>query len=375
MTSESIPNPDQSVVHAEPERSRRDVLSIPPMRRLSVALAREVRDDDVAGACAEVAYYALFAVPPMLVLLTALAALIDHVTAFPMAARLRSLIIWNAPGDTLSPLLAFVDHAVEEVDSGTASFTIIAASAVAVWAGANAVRALFKAFNRAYDVIETRSYHRLRLLSLGLAMLAPAAIVGAFGLWIFGSQAGRWMGRRFALGADFRLAWDLLRWPAAVLLFLLALGLLYYIGTNVNQSFRWIIPGALLATLLWFLMILGFKLYLLIARPGGIYGTFASVILTVTLFYLTAATIILGAELNALLARRYDPATVTDLVRQPHKIDRLKDIIEAQQHALEFDAREQTNIAGQLAAPATTIQILPKRVVHGPPDHQEHRNN
>ncbi len=56
---------------------------------------------------------------------------------------------------------------------------------------------------------------------------------------------------------------------------------------------------------------------------------------------------------------------------QPHKIDRLKDIIEAQQHALELDARENTNIAGQLASPATTIQLIPKRDPESRPDQRE----
>lgn len=349
------------VIRSSVKRDRRELLRVSRVRRLGISLAREVNDDDVPGACAEVAYYALFAVPPMLVMLTAVAALIDQFTSFPMAARLRAVIVWNAPGDTLSPLLAFVDHAVEQVGSGTATFSIAAASAVAIWSGANAVKTLFKAFNRSYDVIETRSYRRLRLLSLGLSMLIPVVIVGAFSLWIFGSQAGRWLGRRYDLGADFRLVWEILRWPAAVLLFSLLLGLLYYIGANVEKSFRWIIPGTILATVLWFLMILGFKVYLLVAQPAGIYGALASVVLVMTLFYLTAATIILGSELNGVLARRYDPATIVDLVTRPHKIDRLKDIVEAQQHALEYDAREHTNIAGHLAAPATTIQLIPDR--------------
>src|SRR5690606_1289482 len=135
---------------------------------------------------------------------------------------------------------------------------------------------------------------------------------------------------------------------------------LYYVGSNVEQSFRWIVPGSLAATALWFLMVLGFKLYLAVAEPGGVYGTFASLILIMTLFYLTAAAIILGAELNALLGRRYDPRTILDLVSHPHKIDRLKDIVEAQQHALEYDAREGTALAGQLAAPATTVQLIPE---------------
>lgn len=310
------------------------------LKALVKVLSRESRSDDLPGIAAEATYHSLFAIPAMLVVFAALAALVNLVTDFPISAHLRTIIYRSAPGEARTLLASMVEDAVTRVGTGGASFGIVSASAITLWSGSNGVLALVKAFNRAYDVEETRPRLGMRLRAIGLTLLGVVMISAAFTLFVFGHDLGRWTTDRLDLGTRAQLLWDVVRWPLSALLVILFLAVLYYLGPNVAQSFRWISPGSIIAALMWFLALLAFKLYLLVANPGLTYGAFSGVILLMSVLYLTALDFAFGVEINAVLERRYDPLTVRDLANHPEKLDRPEDVLEAQQHAAAYRQRE-----------------------------------
>jgi len=313
------------------------------LRSLTHVLFREARSDDLTGIAAEVTYHSLFAIPALLVVFAALAALVNLVTDVPIVLHLRTIIMHSAPGEAKYLLVSMVDDAVTRIGTGGAALGILSASAVALWSGSNGVLALIKAFNRAYDVTETRRRGRLRIMAMGLALLGVLIITAAFALVVFGADLGIWVVDRLGYGERARVIWDVLRWPVSGVLVIVFLAVLYYLGPNVEQSFGWISPGSVVAAIIWFLTLLGFKLYLAILDPGLAYGAFSGVILLMTMLYVTGLAFVGGIEINAVLERRYDPATVTDLAQHPQKLDRLEDVTEAQQHARELTARERRN--------------------------------
>jgi membrane protein len=95
------------------------------------------------------------------------------------------------------------------------------------------------------------------------------------------------------------------------------LAILYYAGPNIEQSFRWVSPGSVLATILWLVATAGFGLYLNVSNPGSAYGAVGSVLVLLFFLYVTGIIFLLGAELNAVLGKRYDPETVQDLATNP----------------------------------------------------------
>ncbi len=313
------------------------------LRSLTHVLFREARSDDLTGIAAEVTYHSLFAIPALLVVFAALAALVNLVTDVPIVLHLRTIILQSAPGEAKYLLVSMVDDAVTRIGTGGAALGILSTSAVALWSGSNGVLALVKGFNRAYDVTETRSRRSLRLMAARLALLGVIMITTAFALFVFGYDLGVWIVERVGYGERTRLVWELLRWPCSALLVICFLAVLYYLGPNVAQSFRWISPGSVVAAVVWVLTLLGFKLYLALVNPGLAYGAFSGVIMLMSLLYVTGLAFVGGIEINAVLERRYDPATVTDLAQHPQKLDRLEDVTEAQQHARELTARERRN--------------------------------
>jgi membrane protein len=284
-------------------RGKTDWRSPASVKTLSRELLGKVKRDKVTTLAAAFAYHTLFAIPALLILTVALAALVDRATNVPVAQHLRDLVRDRAPADTKDLLNAIVDDAIAKVGGGGASLGLLLAAVLALWGGSNAVGALIEAFNRAYDAEEDRPFLKKKLLTLGLTLLLALFVNLAFALLVFGQRLGHWIADRAGLGTAFDVLWNLLRWPVAVAAVALALAVLYAIGPNVERPFRWISPGAILATLLWLAATAGFGLYLRFANPGSAYGVVGGVLVLLFFLYVTGIAFLLGAELDALLAR------------------------------------------------------------------------
>ena len=72
-------------------------------------------------------------------------------------------------------------------------------------------------------------------------------------LLTFGPQIGGWVADLVGLGRVFQIAWNVLRWPIIVGLLIVALALVYYLAPDVEQSWQWITPGAIVAVVGWLL--------------------------------------------------------------------------------------------------------------------------
>ena len=294
-------------------RAATDWRSPAAAKALGTELYGAVKKDEVTTRAAAFAYNTAFALPALILLTVALAALIDRVTNVAVAANLRDLIRDRAPADTKDLLNGIVDNAIAKVGGGGASLGVLFAAALALWGGSNAVGALIEAFNRAFDAEEDRPFLKKKLLTLGLTLLLTLLVNLAFVLLVFGGRIGHWVAERAGLGGAFDVLWNLLRWPVAVAAVMLALAVLYGVGPNVARPFRWVSPGAVLATLLWLVAAAGFGLYLRFANPGSAYGAVGGVLVLLFFLYVTGIVFLLGAELDALL----DRSRAVEPARQP----------------------------------------------------------
>ncbi len=259
---------------------------------------QEVQDDDLLGLAAEVAYNLLLALFPTLIFLAALAGFIgSSVGVGDLFNRIVGYLAQVLPPSALETVMTPLEQVLSTESGGLLSFGILGT----LWAASNATATMMKAFNREYGVKETRPFWKHRLLiAVGLTVLLALLIVSAFLLFIFGEGLGRWVAGFVGAGDLFVTVWTILRWPVILLALLLGLAVLYWLGPNVKQSFRWISPGSVLATLLWLLFTYLFQLY--IANFGNYdktYGTIAGVIVLMLWLYLTCFLVLLGAEINS----------------------------------------------------------------------------
>lgn len=285
--------------------------------RIGKELYAEFKQDNVTSLAAAFAYHTVFAIPALLILTVTVAALVNVTTNVDVTGNLKDLIAERAPGDTRAMLNNIVDNAIAETSGGGASFGVAVSALLALWSGSNAVSALIDAFNRAYGVEESRKWIRKKGLTIGLTLVLALFINLAFALLVFGERIGSWIADRAGLGSAFDITWNLLRWPAAIVAVAVLMALLYYAGPNVEQSFVWVSAGSILSTVLWLLATAGFGIYLRFSNPGSAYGGVGSVLVLLFFLYVTGIVFLIGAELNALLAKRYDPATIEDLASNP----------------------------------------------------------
>lgn len=173
---------------------------------------------------------------------------------------------------------------------------------LALWSASFGVMTLIEALNVAYDAAERRPAWRLYLLSIlytvGLALL----MVAVAALMVLGPQAASWAAARLGMDTVFVTIWNWIRWPVAVLLMMLAVSVVYYVGPNIRQRFRFITPGAILSVVVWIAASAGFGYYVQnFGNYNATYGSIGAIVILLLYFYLSASVLLFGAEINAVI--------------------------------------------------------------------------
>ena len=263
------------------------------MRELARRLWHEMERDELLGRGAQLAYYFLLSLFPALIFLTALMGLFPLQNAMPeLMAYLQNVL----PEDALSLVQKYLEQVVHGSGGGLLSLGFLGA----LWASSSGVTAVIESLNTVYGARESRPFWKVRLLAILLTIGLAGFIIMSITLVLYGEHIGSWIANFVGLGWLFELAWVILQWPVAIGLMLFALAAIYYFCPDVEQDWRWVTPGSLLAVLLWLIVSLGFKLYVEhFSDYNKVYGSIAGVIVLMLWFYFTGITLLLGGELNA----------------------------------------------------------------------------
>ena len=265
---------------------------------------KEVGDDDVSGLSAEMAYHAILALFPFLLLLTGLTAIVDNI--FPVGDLTQRIVDKASqvmPDDATSLLESFTTEVVNS--QGTTA--IVIGLVGSLWAASSAVGAAMKALNRSYDVTEDRGFVRRKIVALGLTLLFGGLMLAAALLIATGTFMASAIGDALGWEGQVIRLWNWVTIPVALLLVTLAVALLYWLAPNTGHAFAWITPGAVLFTLGWVIASLGFAFYVSnFASYNRTYGSIGAVIILLVWLYWSNFILLVGGELNAVLARRHD---------------------------------------------------------------------
>jgi membrane protein len=262
-------------------------------RELARRLWHEFQQDEILGRGAQLAYYFLLALFPALIFLTALMGLFPLQNAMP---ELMSYLQNVLPEDALSLVQRYLEQVVQGSGGGLLSLGLLGA----LWASSSGVTAIIDSLNTVYGAKETRPFWKVRLVAILLTIGLAGFIIVSITLILYGEDIASWIAGYVGFGEFFELAWVVLQWPVAIALMLFALAAMYYFCPDVEQDWRWVTPGSLLAVLLWLLVSLGFKLYVdNFGDYNKVYGSIAGVIVLMLWLYWSGITFLLGGELNA----------------------------------------------------------------------------
>jgi hypothetical protein len=169
-----------------------------------------------------------------------------------------------------------------------------------VWSSSAAVVSIIGSLNRAYDIDEGRPWWKVRLIAIGLTIALAVLFVASFTLIVVGPTIAERLATSFGLGTAFEWTWKIVQWPLAFFMVSTGIGLVYYFAPDAEQDWVWVTPGAVAATLLWFIVSLGFKFYVAnVADYNATYGAVGGVIVLLLWFYISGIAVLVGAELNA----------------------------------------------------------------------------
>ena len=266
-------------------------------RTVAAEVYNRAFEDEIFSRAAQLAYYWLFSIFPLLIFLTALLAYLPLPRFFE---RLFEYLQKMLPPDAYSLINSTFQQITTQPRGGLLSFGIL----VSVWASANGMEAIITAVNTAYDIPNRRAWWRERLLALQLTLGLALFVIVALGLLFFGESIGERVAMHYGYGETFRGFWNLARWAGIIGFILLALELLYFLAPNTKQRWRDTTPGALFALGGWLLVSFGFKFY--VARFGNYnatYGALGGVMVLMLWLYLTGVAILLGGEINSVLSQ------------------------------------------------------------------------
>ena len=263
---------------------------------LLVDAGRAALDDGVPVFASAVAYSLFLAIPASLLLVVGAFSLVadpgvvsDLMERFSAIAPEEAVVLLQ---DSLLQL---------EQRTSTGIVMMLAGLAIALWTATGAVSTLMQAVNRAYDLDDSRTFVRKRLVAVALVATLGTAFLLVAALLVLGSHLEGWIGR--AVGAETAVSWSwsTARWPVLVLVLFGAFSVLYALATD-RDGRRWLIlsPGAFVAVALWLGVSYGFSVY---AANFGAYnrtwGSLSAAIVTLVWLWLSALALLYGAEVNA----------------------------------------------------------------------------
>ncbi|AOH53250.1 ribonuclease [Peribacillus muralis] len=262
------------------------------------AFIRRLKVDEVTGLAAQLSYFFLLSLFPLLIFLFTLLAYLP----FSQEDILNTVRSY-APDDSMKIIENNLSE-VMEANGTLLSFGIIGT----IWSASNGMNAIIKAFNHAYGVKESRTFFISRVMSILLTLAMIFVFVVVLLLPVFGKQIGVFLFSEIGQSDEFLTIWNQLRWVVSTIVFLIVFTILYWIAPNKRLKCLTILPGAIFATAGWSLVSFLFSFYVdKFGNYSATYGSLGGIIVLMVWFYLSGLIIILGGEINALLSEKKNP--------------------------------------------------------------------
>jgi membrane protein len=265
-------------------------------KELGKRVWKQMNEDDLWGRAAQLSYYFLLALFPLLIFVTSIIGVI-----MGSGTGIRHSL-FNYLSRVMPPsAFKLVDDTMYEVSQssggGKISFGILAA----LWAASNGMGAISESLNAAYNVKESRPYWKARLVTIALTIAIALLIMAALVLILYGGTIAEKVAASYGFGDAFTLVWKVLQWPIVLFFILLSFSLIYFFAPDLSdQDWKWVTPGSLIGVGLWILVSFLFRLYLsFFDSYSATYGSLGAVIILMLWFYLTGLAILIGGEINS----------------------------------------------------------------------------
>ena len=218
------------------------------------------------------------------------------------------------------PLLGEISEALKEIlpvgtsaaqaylkeAPGHSAGVIATTTLLSLWLASGVMISWMEGFRRSYELPKIWGLVKERLVSLYLVVLAGIPLALATIFVAFGNRIE--LRVLSAIGHEFSpyvyLMWMFVRWLIAISTSVAVIALIYHYAVPRTQPWHSVLPGAVLATMLWFIVTIMFGWYVQHANYNVLYGSLGVAIALLVWMYLVSLVILVGSELNAILYPR-----------------------------------------------------------------------
>lgn len=239
-------------------------------------------------------------------------------TFFPVLLIIGSaLATWRKGG----PYVREISYALDSIlPAGTSTATnylkstanhpvgfLITTSLITLWTASGVMISWMDGFRRCYELPKTWGLVQERLIAFMLVIFALVPMTFSTLLVALGSKIETRI--LSYIDPDFSvyilLMWGAGRWTIATLTSISVIALIYHHAVPRTQPWHSVIPGATLATFVWFAVTVGFRSYLQnFGDFNNVYGSLGVAMALLVWMYLVSLVVLVGAEFNALLFPR-----------------------------------------------------------------------
>ncbi len=274
---------------------------MPALRVIVAAIGNYIRHQS-ANQAGSVAFSSVLAMFPLLIFVSAAAAFVGQPGA---AAELASRIMEFAPPVVADALEPAIDQVL-----GHRSRALVAIGVVAtIWAASSGTQAIRTALNKAYGVEQGLSFWQARIKVTLFTVVGTLGTIFVFSSVVILPYAWALLERTLGVGADAVWLRTGVRYGLAFVVLVILYTTLYGWLPDIHQRLRTVLPGALVGALMW--LCIAAVLSYTLSSAGKltlVYGGFAGLVATLVFLYLSAVSLIFGAEINAVLRNSTDAA-------------------------------------------------------------------
>ncbi len=275
--------------------------SVPPRRAGKKAaewktvlgrLRQEWIRNKLGTSAAALTFYGILAFFPFLLFIVTLASLVIQ------PEQVQALL--GALGRELPPALSHLPSVqLARLTSGPDRGLLTFSALTALWSSTAGVVSLMAALNTAYGVKEGRPRWKVYGIALGMVLVGAILALLAGLIAVAAPALATWLGAPWAA----LVGW--LRLPVAMLLMMVLWAAVYSVLPDTQQKFKLMTPGSITGVLMWLAASLGFSFYVSHFSHFGIaYGALGGLIVLLLWMWISSLALLLGAEFNAVLARR-----------------------------------------------------------------------
>lgn len=254
-------------------------------------LLLQIQEHEVTALAAQSTYYLVLSFFPLLIFI---------ITLVSYTPLLSEEVIYKLEPFLPDETFQLVIQNVRTILDARSGALLSKGMLVTLLLASNGVAALVRGINKAYGNSEKRPFWKGRGLAILLTLALALVISTSLLLLVFGQLIGNYMFDFLGLPDFFRNIWAGARVTVSLAAMVMVFTFFYKVSPNCKVTLKESLPGAVFATLGWWVLSHGFAFYVNnFGNYSVTYGSIGAIIVLLTWLYLSSVVIILGGEINA----------------------------------------------------------------------------